>query len=107
MLLEDYTGARCTACPAAAITAEGLATTYGSKLVIIAAHVTFFAVPAGTYLLDLRSDAGDTWSADFGTTQLPIGMVNRKAYSPNPQSLAHTAWSSAATFTSSSSGANE
>src|ERR1700752_3840934 len=45
VLVEDYTGHKCTACPQAAIVANQLKQTYGEKVVVIAVHAGFFATP--------------------------------------------------------------
>jgi hypothetical protein len=107
MLVEDYTGHKCTACPQAAIEANQLKQTYGEKIVVIAVHAGFFAdpttpsgAPAGSYKTDFRTAAGDTYdnSTYFGISDVgnPNGMINRKDYSPTTGAhvKAYTSWSS-------------
>ena len=81
VLLEDYTGHKCPNCPDAAREAERLLETYGkSKVVVIAVHAGFFAVPhPGTIFdLDLNSDAGTEWDNYFGISNVgnPKGMID-------------------------------
>jgi hypothetical protein len=107
VLVEDYTGHKCTACPQAAIVAEQLKQTYGDKVVTIGVHAGFFAVPsqsgltsppAGSYLTDFRTTAGDTYNSAtyFGISNVgnPNGMINRKDYTPTTidHIKAHTTW---------------
>jgi hypothetical protein len=93
VLLEDYTGHKCTACPQAATQANLLKSTYGEQLVVIGVHAGFFAnpttpagAPAGSYLVDFRTTAGDAYdnTTYFGISNIgnPNGMINRKDYTP-------------------------
>jgi len=85
VLVEDYTGHKCTACPAAAIVANSLTATNGENVVVIGVHAGFFASPttSGTqYLEDFRTSAGTTYDTYFGISNIgnPNGMINRKYY---------------------------
>jgi hypothetical protein len=93
VLLEDYTGHKCTACPQAATQASLLKQTYGEQLVVIGVHAGFFATPttpagapAGSYLVDFRTTAGEEYDSPtyFGISNAgnPNGMINRKDYTP-------------------------
>lgn len=93
-MLEDYTGMRCTACPAAAVTAHSLASQYSNKIVVVAVHANFFAKPNLEYPADYRCDAGEAWYTFFGISSNPLGMINRKNYAGNGLILSHTAWPS-------------
>ncbi len=78
VLLEDFTGWRCTNCPAAAEKATELISKYGDKLVVMAVHATSFAKPsAENNNVDFRTEYGDQWATYFGCTALPAGMINR------------------------------
>lgn len=95
VLLEDYTGHTCPNCPRAAETAESLAATYGSSLVVIANHVSkTFAAPRTdtTFKEDFRNEASTAWDVQFGFSNagLPKGGVNRVT----PYAQNHTAWPS-------------
>lgn len=98
VLVEDYTGHKCTACPQAAIEAQNLINTFGEKVVVIGVHAGFFATPstpagapAGSYLVDFRTAAGNAYDSPtyFGISNVgnPNGMINRKDY--NASSAAH------------------
>jgi hypothetical protein len=91
VLVEDYTGHKCTACPQAAIEAENLINTFGEQVVVVAVHAGFFATPstpsgapAGSYLVDFRTAAGNAYDSPtyFGISSIgnPNGMINRKDY---------------------------
>jgi hypothetical protein len=95
-MLEDFTGMRCTNCPAAALTAHGLAVQYSNKIIVIAVHANHFAKPYGEYTADYRCDAGEAWYTFLGISSNPLGLINRKNYSGNGQILSPTAWPSVA-----------
>ncbi len=81
VMLEDYTGHKCVNCPEAAITARTLAEGYDGRLIVVAVHAGFYAIPGtGNYALDLRSPASEEWNTDFKFTSYPNGMVNRKDF---------------------------
>lgn len=85
VLLEDYTGHKCTACPAAAVAASSIVANNGDKVVVIGVHAGFFANPmtSGTqYLADFRTAAGTAYDTYFGISAAgnPNGMINRKNY---------------------------
>jgi len=91
VLVEDYTGHKCTACPQAAIAAENLQDTYGDKVVVVGVHAGFFATitpqsgaPTGAYAVDYRTAAGTIYDSPtyFGISNVgnPNGMINRKDY---------------------------
>jgi hypothetical protein len=96
VLLEDYTGHKCTNCPEAAITARTMEIFYKGKLLLMAVHAGYYAKPAniGEYTLDLRCQEGDSWDEDFGiNSNNPNGMVNRKVFNGN-HVVAPDNWSS-------------
>lgn len=78
ILLEDYTGWKCTNCPRAAAKTAELISKYGENLVVMAVHATTFASPSeSNNNLDLRTEYGEKWANDFNCTALPAGMINR------------------------------
>lgn len=86
VLLEDFTGWRCTNCPEAAKTISELEEKFQDKLIVMAIHGTSFARPnQENHLLDLRTEQGNHWITNFGISNLPIGMVNRQPYSGSLQ----------------------
>ena len=81
VLLEDYTGHKCVNCPEAALTARSLDEEYEGRLLVMAVHAGFYALPGvDEYALDLRTPAGSEWNNEFGFTSYPNGMVNRKTF---------------------------
>lgn len=81
VLLEDYTGHKCVNCPEAAITARSLEELYEGKLIVMAVHAGFYALPgSGEYTLDLRTQAGEDWNNEFKLVSYPSGMINRKDF---------------------------
>jgi hypothetical protein len=85
VLLEDFTGFRCTNCLPAIETAESLQETWGDRLTVIAYHVTStFAAPVANPLPpdfafseDFRTDDGTELFGTTGIQSLPNGLVNR------------------------------
>ncbi len=81
ILLEDYTGHKCVNCPEAAITARSLEELYEGKLIVMAVHAGFYALPGtGYYILDLRTEPGEDWNNEFKLVSYPSGMINRKEF---------------------------
>lgn len=78
ILLEDYTGMRCTNCPAAAEKIVNLQGTFGERLIAVSIHAGSFSRPIGPY--DLRCEAGNEYNAYFKVTENPSGVINRAAY---------------------------
>jgi len=81
ILLEDYTGHKCVNCPEAAITARSLEELNAGKLMVMAVHAGYYALPGtGDYAIDLRTPAGNDWNNEFKLVSYPSGMVNRKEF---------------------------
>jgi len=82
VLLEDYTGHRCTNCAGAAQTAHDLQEVYNEQLIIMSVHAGNFAqpLPGSIFTADYRTEAGNIWNDFFGVQQYPSGMVNRMTY---------------------------
>ncbi len=106
VLVEDYTGHTCGNCPKAAEEADAIAQLYGNKVVLMAVHAGFFAVPAppaplpsgaptGSFATDFRTTAGDIYDGQqyFGISNIgnPNGMVNRKKVNNN-YVVSYTNW---------------
>lgn len=84
VLLEDYTGHTCQACPAAHNEAKRLHDIYGDRVVVLAIHAGFFAKPStAPFTADYRNPIATEIATDFGAINLPFpkGMVNR-LYNP-------------------------
>ncbi|MCX7862397.1 MAG: Omp28 family outer membrane lipoprotein [Bacteroidales bacterium] len=95
VLIEDFTGHRCGNCPRAHEKLNELKSLYGNKIIGMAIHSGFFAMPLPpNYPADYRTSEGDEITNSFGVTQYPSGMVNRKPYNGNLL-LSHDSWSEA------------
>ena len=83
ILLEDYTGHKCTNCPDAAITAKELEDNTSLGVVVVAIHAStdgYFQSTYGTYQTDFTTEAGDIYVADMpGMFANPMGTINRKS----------------------------
>ncbi len=100
VLMEEFTGHTCIACPQGAATIEQLHNIYGNQMITVAVHHGWFAdpcPPVGTHPTPNGAPAG-SFSEDFttGTTSgegyeyevnfpglfasLPVGMVNRVGF---------------------------
>jgi hypothetical protein len=80
VLLEDYTGVKCTNCPEAAEIAAELKRTYGDSLIIVSIHAGIHARPSGIFA-DFRTEAGEAYNTYYGFSSYPIGLVDRYSYS--------------------------
>lgn len=103
VLIEDFTGHTCQACPNAHRKANDLLNVYGSRLVVIAIHAGYFAEPSlnpnnNKYKYDFRNPLSTQIATDFGviTEPLPKGMVNRMldSLTGNRLILDWSAWAS-------------
>lgn len=77
VLLEDYTGVRCSNCPAAGEIALQLQEQNEGHLVILGVHPnTALQNPEGG-LPDFRTNDGQEWNTYFNIPNYPQGLVNR------------------------------
>lgn len=77
ILVEEFTGHRCTNCPEAALELANLKALYGEQLLIVAVHAGWFATPLGEFTADYQTEAGTTINDYFGVQANPSGMVSR------------------------------
>lgn len=85
VLLEDFTGFRCTNCLPATQTASNLLDQWESRLVVVAYHTTQqFAAPIADppepYSTDFRTPEGESFLSEFLIGGLPTGLVNRRDF---------------------------
>jgi hypothetical protein len=81
VLLEDYTGHECPNCPAAATIAHSQEAYYHGKLIVLAVHAGYYAIPgAGEFAADFRTTAGEEWNTDFQVSAYPSGMIDRMEF---------------------------
>jgi len=84
VLLEDYTGHTCQNCPAAAAIAHNQEAIYHGKLIVLAVHAGYYAIPGtGEFAVDFRTTAGEQWNTDFQVLAYPSGMIDRKVFNGN------------------------
>jgi len=86
VLIEDFTGHRCTGCPTATKEISAIQEIYGNQVIAIAIHPSgagFFTQPEDPdeeeFQYDWRTSWGDNWGETFLVLgyDLPKGMVNR------------------------------
>lgn len=85
IFLEEFTGFRCTNCPAATANANNLKDQYPDRLFLSAIHCTeIFAAPLPPeddpdeeFQIDLRTPEGETWHSYYSPPGLPDGLINR------------------------------
>jgi hypothetical protein len=80
VLLEDFTGHTCQACPASHAEAKRLQDIYGDKLVVLSIHAGFFSWPQNApYQDNFQTTEGTAIATDFNLINLsfPKGMINR------------------------------
>ena len=81
VLLEDYTGHKCPNCPAAATIAHNQEAYYNGKLIVLAVHAGYYAIPStGEFAADFRTTAGEAWNTDFQINAYPSGMIDRMKF---------------------------
>lgn len=78
ILIEEFTGHRCTNCPAGHQVLEGLQEQYGDTLVAVGIHYGSLAKPNGEkFSYDFRTDAGNEVGARYQIESIPAAIVNR------------------------------
>jgi hypothetical protein len=81
ILLEEFTGVRCTNCPSGHARVAELYNTYPGRFVAIAIHTNFLGAPYGNDL-DLRTENGETLGATLGPINgKPSAFIDRKQFS--------------------------
>lgn len=89
VLIEDFTGQKCTNCPFAAIELEKIVEQYGEDHVVAVAIHSGLGMkynPAAKYQ-GLMNEQGNEYYNAWGSPAQPAGMVNRSS-----QPLAYTEW---------------
>lgn len=77
VLLEEFTGQRCTNCPAAHAVIEKLQEQYGDDLIVVSIHAGNFGIPAEDG--GLMQEEGDEYAAHWGISVYPCGVVDRNS----------------------------
>ncbi len=78
VLIEDFTGMRCSNCPEAAAIAENLQNLYPDRVIVLSNHVSVKKSSLGSPDT-LTSNIGDDYLSQFYPVPnvLPMGMINR------------------------------
>ena len=79
VLLEDFTGQRCTNCPKATEVIEQLQETYGDALVAVGIHGGPLAFAGNAKYVGLKTDTGDEYYNHWNLEYQPVGLVGRHA----------------------------
>ena len=78
VLLEDFTGQRCTNCPLATDIIEQLQETYGEAIVAVGIHGGPLAFAGNARTLGLKTETGDEYYNHWNLEYQPVGLVNRQ-----------------------------
>ncbi len=78
ILMEEYTGHRCSNCPAAHLVLESLHDRYGDTLAIVGIHATSLADPNIDYPYDFRTETGNELANEFTIGTIPAAVINRE-----------------------------
>lgn len=77
VLLEDFTGQRCTNCPKAADVIDLLHEAFGDRVVPVGIHGGPLAFAGNAKTLGLKTDIGDEYYSHWHLEYQPVGLVNR------------------------------
>lgn len=78
MLIEEFTGHRCTNCPQGHQTLESLHQQYGDTLITVGIHFGSLAKPLGeTFSYDFRTEVGNAIGEEYGIDAIPKAIVNQ------------------------------
>lgn len=79
MLIEEFTGHRCTNCPQGHQTLESLHQLYGDTLVVVGIHFGSLAKPLGeTFSYDFRTEVGNAIGAEYAIDAIPKAIVDQE-----------------------------
>ncbi len=96
LVLEEFTGYRCSNCPAGTLIAKQLVQDYPDQLMLLSIHAsTDFAAPLnnpdGSFTTDFRTTEGEEYLTAFEVENFPSGMVNR-LYKDNKYTVGKDEW---------------
>lgn len=81
VLIEEFTGVRCIACPGGSIELENLLNQHGESLIAISIHAKFFAIPYPESNYDFRTDEGEEIISLLGLPEAyPSAVIDRKVF---------------------------
>ena len=77
VLLEDFTGQKCTNCPKATDVIEQLQETYGEALVAVGIHGGPLGFMGNAKTVGLATETGNEYYNHWGLQYQPVGLVGR------------------------------
>ena len=78
ILIEEFTGHRCTNCPQGHQTLETLHQQYGDTLIAVGIHFGSLAKPLGEiFSYDFRTEVGNLIGAEYGIDAIPKAIVDQ------------------------------
>lgn len=81
VLMEEFTGVRCSFCPAGSVEIENLLNQNPDRLIAVSMHVGYFANPYPENNYDFRTGEGDAIRNQLGIpTGYPSAVINRKLF---------------------------
>lgn len=82
IIIQDFTGHKCTNCPRARGVIDQLSALYPDRIIPVAIHCGFYAIPkpsGPSYRYDFRTEAGNSLEAFYAIPAYPNGLVNTVA----------------------------
>lgn len=92
VLLEEYTGVKCSNCPDGHRIANQLAERHPGRFYAVNIHTSSYAEPYGAGEPDFRTTYGDELAQNAGVDALPSGVINRHVFQGNAQALSRPLW---------------
>jgi thiol-disulfide isomerase/thioredoxin len=81
VLIEEFTGIKCQACPAGSAELENLLSFYNENLVVVSLHAGDFAIPYADSQYDFRTEDGEDLINYLGNPLFyPSAVVNRRDF---------------------------
>ncbi len=81
VIMEEFTGVRCTNCIDAHIKTEALLDQHGDNLIVISIHTGFFAGPLNESIQDFNTTEGPELDAFLGpVSSFPSASINRQLF---------------------------
>ena len=77
VLLEDFTGQRCSNCPTGTEVIEQLQEIYGERLIAVGIHGGTLGFKGTATVLGLATDVGDEYYSHWQLEYQPVGLVDR------------------------------
>lgn len=77
VLLEDFTGQRCSNCPTGTEVIEQLQEIYGERLIAVGIHGGPLGFKGTATVLGLATDVGDEYYSHWQLEYQPVGLVDR------------------------------